>query len=292
MANDREWIALTDEDRDRAFQTLPDMLDGFMKKWGWLHFAKAIEDICREKNLALTAPVATEQAQAVGACVFLDFKQATDVLAMFGGEPGEVQLQFGDGHGGRGLYASYAEYPEEGAEYLGMSDGEALPSPEAAPAAMEGDPAEAAEILKSLIDNIERGGMYSQESTLGFLSQAYYCLKPANPAATPAAPSIGTASMYAQQHGLAVTTEWMIGWNACLDAIDAAALAQPAQEATLPAWWERFMHELTLQAEDEVRADLPGVLETCALDAIAALAAPVQQDAPAPSMVGDAKGGA
>lgn len=46
--------------------------------------------------------------------------------------------------------------------------------------------------------------------------------------ATPAAPSIGTASMYAQQHGLAVTTEWMIGWNACLDAIDAAALAQPA----------------------------------------------------------------
>jgi hypothetical protein len=44
------WNALTDDDRDRAFATMPDMLDGFMKLWGWLHFAKAIEDICREKN--------------------------------------------------------------------------------------------------------------------------------------------------------------------------------------------------------------------------------------------------
>ena len=30
----------------------------------------------------------------------------------------------------------------------------------------------------------------------------------------------GTASMYASQHKLAVTTEWMRGWNACLDEID------------------------------------------------------------------------
>lgn len=30
----------------------------------------------------------------------------------------------------------------------------------------------------------------------------------------------GTASMYAAQHRMAVTTEWMRGWNACLDAID------------------------------------------------------------------------
>ena len=26
------------------------MLEGFMKKWGWLHFAKEIERRCREKN--------------------------------------------------------------------------------------------------------------------------------------------------------------------------------------------------------------------------------------------------
>ena len=44
------WLPLTDEDRDRAFQTLPDMLDGFIKKWGWLHYAKAIEEECRVKN--------------------------------------------------------------------------------------------------------------------------------------------------------------------------------------------------------------------------------------------------
>lgn len=46
------WIALTDEDRERAMQSMPDMLDGFLKTWGWLHFANAIEAICREKNAA------------------------------------------------------------------------------------------------------------------------------------------------------------------------------------------------------------------------------------------------
>lgn len=44
------WVPLADEDRQRAFETLPDMLDGFLKKWGWLHFAKAIEEECRKKN--------------------------------------------------------------------------------------------------------------------------------------------------------------------------------------------------------------------------------------------------
>ena len=44
------WIDLTDEDRERAFRSMPDMLEGFMKTWGWLHFAKAIEAACREKN--------------------------------------------------------------------------------------------------------------------------------------------------------------------------------------------------------------------------------------------------
>lgn len=47
-----QWNALTDEDRQAAFESLPDMLDGFLKKWGWLHFAKEIERRCREKNTA------------------------------------------------------------------------------------------------------------------------------------------------------------------------------------------------------------------------------------------------
>lgn len=50
------WHALTDEDRQAAFESLPDMLEGFLKKWGWLCFAKEIERRCREKNAAPTAP--------------------------------------------------------------------------------------------------------------------------------------------------------------------------------------------------------------------------------------------
>ena len=46
----REWVGLTDEDRQAAFESLPDMLDGFLKKWGWLHFSKAIEAKLKEKN--------------------------------------------------------------------------------------------------------------------------------------------------------------------------------------------------------------------------------------------------
>jgi len=45
-----EWIELTDEDRESAFFSMPDALDGFLKKWGLLNFAKAVEAICREKN--------------------------------------------------------------------------------------------------------------------------------------------------------------------------------------------------------------------------------------------------
>ena len=45
-----EWVGLTDEDRQAAFESLPDMLDGFLHKWGWLHFSKAIEAKLKEKN--------------------------------------------------------------------------------------------------------------------------------------------------------------------------------------------------------------------------------------------------
>jgi hypothetical protein len=48
--NAPNWVSLTDEDRNRAMCSMPDMLDGFLKTWGWLHFAKAIEAECRAKN--------------------------------------------------------------------------------------------------------------------------------------------------------------------------------------------------------------------------------------------------
>jgi hypothetical protein len=46
----RTWQGLTDEDRQAAFESMPDMLDGFLKTWGWLHFSKAIEAKLKEKN--------------------------------------------------------------------------------------------------------------------------------------------------------------------------------------------------------------------------------------------------
>lgn len=57
----------------------------------------------------------------------IDFKQASELLAMFGGEAGMVSLQIGDGHSGRGLYAHASSYPEEGAVFLGVADEEAAP---------------------------------------------------------------------------------------------------------------------------------------------------------------------
>jgi hypothetical protein len=46
------WQELTDEDRQAVFDSLPNALDGFLKLWGWLHFAKAIEAQVKKKNAA------------------------------------------------------------------------------------------------------------------------------------------------------------------------------------------------------------------------------------------------
>ena len=51
-----DWKALTDNDRKAAFESMPDMLEGFLKTWGWLHFAKAIEARCKELNSAPPSP--------------------------------------------------------------------------------------------------------------------------------------------------------------------------------------------------------------------------------------------
>lgn len=44
------WNALTDKDRDDVLASMPGAIDGFLKGWGWLQFAQAIEERCREKN--------------------------------------------------------------------------------------------------------------------------------------------------------------------------------------------------------------------------------------------------
>ena len=79
---------------------------------------------------ALSSP-----APAVGHSIAIDFKQATELLEMFGGDAGEITLTVADGTAGNGIYAHYTNYPEEGSEFLGVSDGDATPP--AAPAATE-----------------------------------------------------------------------------------------------------------------------------------------------------------
>ena len=66
-------------------------------------------------------------AQQPATGIEIDFKQTTELLAMFGGEPATVTLMPGDGHRGKGLYAYYTDLPEEGAEFLGEADDEAVP---------------------------------------------------------------------------------------------------------------------------------------------------------------------
>lgn len=44
------WKALTDKERQAVLDGMPGAIDGFLKGWGWLQFAQAIEDKCREKN--------------------------------------------------------------------------------------------------------------------------------------------------------------------------------------------------------------------------------------------------
>lgn len=70
-----------------------------------------------------TAPVAP--------IVEIDFKQATELLALFGGEPTVYRLDVeGEGtlaHGGPGLYATVAEYPEDGSWFLGRTAHHARP---------------------------------------------------------------------------------------------------------------------------------------------------------------------
>ena len=88
-----------------------------------------IAQVIRPLNHALALP----DAEPVDPVIHLDFKQATELVEMFGGEPTEITLAYGVGHSGKGVYASYTDIPEEGAEYLGISDDEAMPQPATAP---------------------------------------------------------------------------------------------------------------------------------------------------------------
>lgn len=108
--------------------------------------------------------------QDVGSSITIDFKQATELLEMFGGEPAEITLMEGDGHSGNGLYAIYTDMPEEGSGFLGASDNEAMPE---APAqehatqlAGQGQEDEI-EIIRQLVEHIERNTCEHHETYRG-----------------------------------------------------------------------------------------------------------------------------
>lgn len=103
--------------------------------------AYASTEQLRERIATIVAPLcdqlkAAERAQRAAAPqavqpavpgISFDFKQAHELLEMFGGEPGEVTVGVGDGHSGRGLYAVWDVAPEVSI-YLGVTDDEAAPA--------------------------------------------------------------------------------------------------------------------------------------------------------------------
>jgi hypothetical protein len=95
-----------------------------------------------QKALAAPAPA----SEAVAQSITIDFKQATELLEMFGGEPCEITLtaypedehHFEEGFTiAAGLYAHYTECPEEGGNYLGVADHDAVPAGDSADAPVQ-----------------------------------------------------------------------------------------------------------------------------------------------------------
>ncbi|MFA5898095.1 MAG: hypothetical protein WC829_03160 [Hyphomicrobium sp.] len=82
------------------------------------------------QDYARAAIEANTPAVPASASVPIDYRQAVELVEMFGGEPAEVRLIHGDGHSGPGLYAYYDELPEEGANFLGETDPDASPQPQ------------------------------------------------------------------------------------------------------------------------------------------------------------------
>ena len=115
---------------------------------GTTHYGKTLRE-------ALASAIQQAEAQQPATGIEIDFKQTTELLAMFGGEPATVTLMPGDGHRGKGLYAYYTDLPEEGAEFLGEADDEAVPDQQPATGEPEDFPAGAIVNGRTLMDRIE-----------------------------------------------------------------------------------------------------------------------------------------
>lgn len=86
----------------------------------WINYGVALE----KYNQAALQTAQTTVRHAVE----LDFKQASELLELFGGEPTAYTVSYETGgHSGPGIYAHVTEYPEEGSSYLGETEIEAVP---------------------------------------------------------------------------------------------------------------------------------------------------------------------
>lgn len=121
-----EALRLADEqDRIGAHFDMgrPPVSDTYRRTSAELRRLHAVEQELAALRATPPAPAAGEPNQSVT----VDFKQATDLLEMFGGESSSVTLSYGNGHSGNGLYASYTDIPDEGSHHLGETDSDAAP---------------------------------------------------------------------------------------------------------------------------------------------------------------------
>jgi len=142
-----------------------EMIEGFGEKNAREFLGQALDHLL--ETAAMLGNVSDRLASHTGEAeptVFIDFKQATDLLAMFGGEPNEITLHVGEGHSGRGMYASYTDMPEEGTIFLGNSDQEAMPdTPPAATPAAPGEVTLNKKDLNKLLDDFARACAFGDD---------------------------------------------------------------------------------------------------------------------------------
>jgi hypothetical protein len=73
-----------------------------------------------------------------------------------------------------------------------------------------------------------------QSCHFGYVLRVERERSPEEPKARYLRPWVGTASMYAGEHKLAVSDQWCQGWNACLDALDARGCETEPVETSAP----------------------------------------------------------
>lgn len=105
-------------------------------------FRNAYRAMLKATPTAAPAPA----SEAVAQSITIDFKQATELLEMFGDQPCEITLtaypkdehHFEEGFSiAAGLYAHCTDCPEEGSNYLGVPDYDAIPAGDSADAPVQ-----------------------------------------------------------------------------------------------------------------------------------------------------------